>query len=168
MQLRKLVLILTLAFSAPATVALAQPFALSGPGGPPLPMSLMMFIRRADLTPEQQAKVHQIMSSSLTQAQPLMKQLKEIHDQIGDKLMSAGAVNAPDIEVFQQRENRIHQQLDEQALSAALQIRSLLTPKQLAKAADLHNKLKRLREQMDALTGETGPIMVIGSEHLAP
>jgi hypothetical protein len=89
-----------------------------------------------------------------------MKQLKDIHDRIGDKLMSTSAVNASELEPLQQRENRIHQELDQQSLSAALQIRSLLTPKQLAKAADLHNKLKSLREQMDALTGEGGPVMV--------
>jgi Spy/CpxP family protein refolding chaperone len=162
MYLRKLVLIFALAFSAPATAALAQDFAFGGPGVGPLPMSLMMITRHANLTREQQGKVHQIMSSNLAQAQPLMKQLKDIHDQIGDKLMSAGPVIASDLLPLQQQENRIHQHLDEQALSAALQIRSLLTPEQLAKAADLHNKLKSLREQMDALTGATGPIMLIG------
>lgn len=160
MQLRKFVLILTVAIFASARVAFAQAFEFAGPGIGPLPISLMMMIRQANLTPEQQMKVHQIMESSLKQARPLMKQLKDIHDRIGDKLMSTSAVNASELEPLQQRENRIHQELDQQSLSAALQIRSLLTPKQLEKAADLHNKLKSLREQMDALTGEGGPVMV--------
>jgi Spy/CpxP family protein refolding chaperone len=108
-------------------------------------MPLMMFIRRANLTQEQRTRVHQIMGSSFTRARPLMKQLYDIHDEIGDKLLSSGTVNASDIEPLQRRENQIHQQLDEQMLSAALQIRGLLTPRQLRQAADLHNKLKSLR-----------------------
>jgi Spy/CpxP family protein refolding chaperone len=162
MHLRKLIVVLSLAIPATATVAYAQSFAVAGPPGPPLPMSLMMMIRHANLTPEQQARVHQIMGSSLTRAQPLMKQLKDINDQIGDKLMSAGPLSASELEPLQQQENRIHQQLDEQSLTAALQIRGLLTPQQLAKAADLHNKLKSLRQQMDALIGENGPMMIMG------
>jgi Spy/CpxP family protein refolding chaperone len=162
MHLRKIMLMLSLAICAIPALALAQPFALGGPGDAPLPMPLMMIIKHANLTPDQQAKVHQIMSSSFTQSQPLMKQLRDIHDQIGDKLMSTGAISASDIEPLQQQENQIHQQLDEQMLSAAMQIRGLLTPEQLGQAADLHNKLKSLRQQMDALIGDNGPIMIMG------
>jgi Spy/CpxP family protein refolding chaperone len=153
------------------TTALAQKFVFAGPGGgpPPMPlppMPLLMIIRHANLTPDQQKKVHEIMGSSFAQAQPLMKQLHDIHDQIADKLMSTGSVSASDIEPLQQQENQIHQQLDEQMLSAALQIRGLLTPEQLTKAADLHNKLKSLRQQMDALMGDNGPVMIMGAAPL--
>jgi Spy/CpxP family protein refolding chaperone len=78
---------------------------------------------------------------------------------MGPKLMSTGAVSASDIEPLQQQESQIHQQLDEQMLSAALQIRNLLTAEQLAKAAELHNKMKVLRQQMDELVGDNGPPM---------
>jgi Spy/CpxP family protein refolding chaperone len=163
MYFRKLMLILCLGISAIPTVVSAQPFALSaGPIGAPLPMSLMMIIKQANLSQEQQAKVHQIMSSSFAQAQPLMKQLHDIHDQIGDKLMTTGAVTASDIAPLQRQENQIQYQLEQQMLSAALRIRGLLTPQQLAQAANLHNKLKSLRQQMDALMGNNGPVMFIG------
>jgi len=159
---------LILAICASPAAALAQPFALGGPGDAPLPMPLMMIVNHANLTQQQQAKVHQIMSSNFAQAQPLMKRLHDLHDQIGDKLMSTGAVSASDIKPLQQQENQIHQQLDEQMLSAALQIRGLLAPQQLRKAADLHNKLKSLRQQMDALMGENGPIMIMGGPPPGP
>jgi Spy/CpxP family protein refolding chaperone len=162
MCFRKLMLILTLGISAIPAAASAQPFAIGGPGGAPLPMSLMMIIKQANLSQEQQTKVHQIMSSSFAQAQPLMNQLHDIRDQIGDKLMSTDTVSASDIEPLQQQENQIQQQLDDQMLSAALQIRGLLTPTQLTQAAALHNKLKSLRQQMDALMGNNGPIVVMG------
>ncbi|MFZ0889489.1 MAG: periplasmic heavy metal sensor [Candidatus Binataceae bacterium] len=138
------------------TTALAQPH---GPGGPmgPLPMPLMLVLRHADLTTEQQTHVRQIMDANFAQAQPLMKQLDAVHDQIADKLMSTGPVEASDIAPLQQQEAKIHQQLDQQVLSTTLQIRALLTPDQLAKAAELHNKLKSLRAQMEALVGDGGP-----------
>ena len=146
------------ALLATPLVALAQP-GPGGPGGPgPMPMPLMMLIRQANLTSDQQAQVHQIMQTNFTQAQPLMKQLRDIHDQIADKLMSTGSVSASDIAPLQQQENQIHQQLDQQMLSTTLQIRALLTPDQLAKVAGLHNQLKSLRSQIDALVGDPGPM----------
>jgi Spy/CpxP family protein refolding chaperone len=163
MHLRKLLLLVSLAVATTPAVALAQQvavFALGGPGpGGPMQMPLMMVIRHTNLTQDQQKKTHQIMSASFAQAQPLMKQLRDIHDQIADKLMSAGTVTAADIAPLQKQENQIHQQLDQQMLSTALQIRGLLTPGQLAQAAALNSKLKSLRQQMDALVGENGPPM---------
>ncbi|MBV8053703.1 MAG: Spy/CpxP family protein refolding chaperone [Deltaproteobacteria bacterium] len=162
MHLRTLMLPLIGAIAAIPAVALAQPMMLAGPGGGPMSMPLMMIIRQVNLTQEQQTKVHQIMGSSFAQAQPLMKQLHDIQEQIADKLMSPGTVSSTDIEPLQQQENQIHQQLEEQMLSTALQIRALLTPEQLSKAAGLHSKLKSLRQQMDALVGDHGPIMFMG------
>jgi len=161
MRLKRLLLILCLAAtSAVPARALAQPPGPGGPGGPgPLPMPLIMVIRRANLTSDQQAKVHQIMDANFTQAQPLMKQLRVVHEQIADILMSTGSVSASDIAPLQQQENQTHQQLDQQMLSTALQIRALLTPEQLSQASDLHNKLKSLRAQMDALIGDDAPPM---------
>jgi Spy/CpxP family protein refolding chaperone len=145
--------------SALPMVAGAQPY---GPvtlgAGSALPLPLLIVLRKVDLTSDQQAKLHQIMGASFTQAQPLMKQLHAIHDQIADKLLSSGAVTASDIAPLQQQENTIHQSLDQQMLSTALQIRGLLTTQQLAKAADLHNQLKATMAQMDSIVGEAPPM----------
>jgi periplasmic protein CpxP/Spy len=160
MHMKRVIPLVSLAICAIPAVALGQQvfFAIGGPGpGGPLPMPLMMIVRHANLTQDQKNQMHQIMSSSFAQAQPLMKQLRDIHDQIADKLMSAGTVTAADIEPLQQQENQIHQQLDQQTLTTALQIRGLLTPDQLAQAAALNSKLKSLRQQMDALVGDNGP-----------
>jgi len=158
MRFRRLLPILCLAstFAVPART-LAQP---PGPGGPgPLPMPLMIVIRQLNLTSDQQDKVHQIMGASFTATQPLMKQLRSVHDQIADLLMSTGTVSASDLAPLQQQESQIHQKLDQQMLSAALQIRALLTPDQLLKASELHKSLKALRTQMDALVGDSEPPM---------
>jgi periplasmic protein CpxP/Spy len=157
-RLKPWMLTLLVLFAIPA-VGLAQPFGPGGPGGGPMPMPLMMLLSRAHLSPDQQKRVHEIMRSSFAQTQPLMKQLDATHNQIADKLLSPGNVTVADIEPLQQRENRIHQQLDQQMLSTALQIRGVLTREQLARVVDLHKKLQSLREQMDALIGENGPPM---------
>jgi len=154
MPLRKLMLIVSLAISAIPAVALAQPLVLGRPGVGPLPMPLLMIVRHANLTQAQQTKVHELLHSSFAQTQPLMKRLHVIHEQIADKLMSPGSVSASDIEPLQQQESQIQQQLDEQMLTTALQIRSLLTPEQLSKAAALHNQMKSLNQQMEALVGD--------------
>jgi Spy/CpxP family protein refolding chaperone len=118
---------------------------------------MMMFIRHANLTADQQAQVRKIMDSNFAQARPLMKQLHAIHDQIADRLMCTAGVSATDIAPLQQKEAQIRQQLDQQMLATALQIRSVLTSEQLARAAELHNKLKSLHTQMEALMGDDGP-----------
>ena len=163
MQRKTLIAVLVFAAMCVApSYALAQ-FAVMagpGPGGPvtagPVPMPLMIAINKAGLSPDQQTKVHQIMQANFTQAEPLMQQLHSVHDQISDKLMSASSVTTADLAPLQQKESEIHQQLDQQMVATAVQIRSVLTADQLAKAADLHSKLKSLRAQMDALVGEGG------------
>ena len=141
------------------TVAGAQPY---GPGafgaGNALPLPLLIVLRKVDLDSDQQAKIHQIMQASFKTTQPLMKQLHTIHDQIADKLLSSGAVTASDIAPLQQQENAIHQSLNQQMLSTALQIRGLLNPSQLAKAAELHNQLKSTVAQMDSIIGDAPPM----------
>jgi Spy/CpxP family protein refolding chaperone len=148
--------LMVLMFSAAA--ASAQPVGIGGPGDP-MPMPLMMLTRQANLTSDQQAKVHNIMRSNFSQAQPLLKQLRSVHDQIADKLMSTGTVSASDLAPLQAQETQIQQQLDSQMVSTALQIRGLLSPEQLTRIANLHNQLKSLRTQIDALLGTDMPMM---------
>ena len=148
--------LMVLMFSAAA--ASAQPVGIGGPGDP-MPMPLMMLTRQANLTSDQQAKVHNIMRSNFAQAQPLLKQLRGVHDQIADKLMSTGTVSVSDLAPLQAQETQIQQQLDSQMMSTALQIRGLLSKEQLTRIANLHNQLKSLRAQIDALLGTDMPMM---------
>ena len=124
-----------------------------------MPMPLMMLTRQANLTSDQQAKVHSIMRSNFSQAQPLLKQLRGVHDQIADKLMSTGTVSVSDLAPLQAQETQIQQQLDSQMMSTALQIRGLLSKEQLTRIANLHNQLKSLRTQIDELLGTDMPMM---------
>ncbi|MGH7841046.1 MAG: periplasmic heavy metal sensor [Candidatus Binataceae bacterium] len=154
MRLKTLLLSLLLAAAIPAA-AFAQPHG-HGPGrGMPMPM--MMLLRHVNLTADQRTQVHQMMEANFTQAQPLMTQLHSIHDQIADKLLSPGNVTVADLAPLQQQESQIRQQLDHQMLATALKVRGVLTPAQLAQAADLHGKLKSLRAQFQTLMGDEPP-----------
>jgi protein CpxP len=126
---------------------------MMGPGGP-MPMPMMMLLRHANLTADQDKQVHQIMETNFTQARPLMKQLRNLHEQMADKLLSPGKLSASDFTTMQTRESNLRNQLDAQMLAMALKIRGLLTPDQLSKVADLHTKLKALHAQAEALLGD--------------
>ena len=156
MRAAKLFLCFCLVFAALPKPAGAQPAGPNTAGGLPLP--LMLVLRQVNLTPAQQSKLHQIMETSSSQALPLMKQLHAIHEQIADKLLSTDALSATDITPLQQQETAIHQSLDQKMLATALQIRGLLTPEQLAKAADLHKRLKAAMAQIDAIMGGEPPM----------
>ncbi|HVN88415.1 MAG TPA: periplasmic heavy metal sensor [Candidatus Binataceae bacterium] len=153
--------LMSLCFAAACAIpaaAFAQPFhhgCGEGPGGGHMPM--MMLLRNVNLTADQQAQVHKIMDANFTEARPLMKQLHSIHEQIADKLMGSGNVSEADLTPLQTQENQVRQQLDQQMMATALKIRGVLTPAQLAKASELHTKMKALHAQMEALMGEDGP-----------
>jgi Spy/CpxP family protein refolding chaperone len=155
MQVKRwLITALVVAVCTLPTTSLAQPaFRPHGhEGGMPVP--LMMILKQANLTTDQQNQVHQIMSANWTAAKPLIQQLHSIQQQIADKFLSTGSVTAADFAPLQQQENQIHQQLDQQMLNSALQIRGLLTPDQLAKVSNLHNQLESLRQQIRTLLGQ--------------
>jgi Spy/CpxP family protein refolding chaperone len=139
-------------------VARAQYMMGPPPGGPmggppPVPPPLMMALRGAALTPTQQKQIHDIMDSSRTSSEPQMQQLHSIRDQIADKLLSSGSVSASDLAPLLAQQTAIQQQLDNQMISTAIQIRGVLTPDQLNRVASVHEKLKAIHTQIDSILG---------------
>jgi Spy/CpxP family protein refolding chaperone len=141
-----------------AGVARAQDMMGPPPGGPmggppPVPPPLMMALRAAALTPAQQKQVHEIMNASRTSSEPQMQQMHSIRDQIADKLLSSGSVSASDLAPLLAQQTAIQQQLDNQMISTALQIRGVLTSDQLSRVASVHDKLKAIHSQIDSILG---------------
>ena len=124
------------------------PHMMGGPGGPPF---FMMLLKSANLTADQKTQVHQILASDRAAMHDKFEQLHTIHEQIADKLLSTGTVNATDLTPLVQQSAAIQQQIDMQHLETALKIRALLTSDQLSKVAQTHQKLKGLFEQMHAM-----------------
>ena len=123
-------------------------------GGPPLvPPPVMMALRAAALTPAQQKQIHDIMEASRTTSDPQTQQLRSIRDQIADKLLSSGSVSAPDLAPLLAQQTAIQQQLDNQMISTAIQIRGVLTPDQLSRVASVNEKLKAIHTQIESILG---------------
>ena len=158
--------------AALATAGARVPSALAGPfgghghhggmreGGPGPGMLFPMMLRQLDLTDAQRAQVKEIMARHRTKLGPLFKQVRAAHDEVASKLFAPGAVTADDLAPSIQRLGQAKQALLQEWVQAALETRAILTPQQLAKAADVKQRLDALHAQMKELLSapdETSP-----------
>jgi ferredoxin-NADP reductase len=136
-------------------------FLSTGSGFPPLPPGIippvMMGLQAAHLSADQQKQVNQIVQSNHSQTAPLIDQLESVHKQIADKLLAPGAVSAGDLALLENRAAQLDAQIQQQALNASLQVRALLTPDQVARMAQFHQKMAALQAQMKSLMSEAQP-----------
>ncbi|MGO9604763.1 MAG: periplasmic heavy metal sensor [Candidatus Binataceae bacterium] len=126
-------------------------------GGPMLPPPFMMALRAANLTDAQQSQLHQILDSSRSQTEPVMKQLHSIHEQIANRLLSADPLTASDLAPLTQQAGQLDQQMQQQSLNTALKIRGILTPEQLAKMNQFNQKMSAIHKQLDELMRGSSP-----------
>jgi len=124
-----------------------------GMGGPAGPPPLMMLLRSANLTSDQQTQVHQILSANRGQIHSLFQQMHGIDEQIATKLLSSGTVSASDFSSLEQQKAGIQQQIDTLMISTAIQVRNVLTPAQISQMAQTNQKLENLHQQIEALMG---------------
>ena len=111
-------------------------------------MMLPLLLRGADLTADQKTQVHQIMANHRSTFRDLFSQLRATQEQISNQLLSAGAVRESDLTPQVQQISTLRNQLAEENLKIALEIRGILTPEQLAKAAQLKQQMDALRAAM--------------------
>ena len=118
---------------------------------------LWLMIRAANLTPEQHAKVRAILSAHRSTARPLIEQLRSAQQELGAKLLAPGTVQTGDIEPLLLRISQLRDSLALDSAKAVLEVRAVLTPEQLARAAQTRERLKQLREEMRQLTQPAHP-----------
>jgi Spy/CpxP family protein refolding chaperone len=157
--------ILAAALLLTATAAVAQ----APPPGPERragamhgPMSrtdgeLWLMIRAANLTPEQQAKVRGILSTHRASTRPLIEQLRQAQQELGAKLLAPGPLQPADLQPQLGRIGQLRDQLAQDGAQAALEVRAVLTPEQLARAAQAKERLTQLREEMRQLMQPSRP-----------
>jgi Spy/CpxP family protein refolding chaperone len=112
---------------------------------------LWLMIRAANLTPEQQTRVRAILSAHRATARPLIEQLRQAQQELGGKLLAPGPVQAADLQPQLQRIGQLRDQLAQDSAGAALEVRAVLTPEQLARVAQTKERLRQLREEMRQL-----------------
>jgi Spy/CpxP family protein refolding chaperone len=122
-----------------------------GPGGPLAP--IMLLIRGVGLTDAQQAQVRQIVAGHRPRFEALRTQLRVASEQLAEKLYAAGPVSIDDVAPLRQQVSQLRDQMGQEALQTALEVRGVLTPDQLAKAAQIRQRLRELRGEMRSLVG---------------
>ena len=138
--------------------AQSQPFevALMGPGiiGDGPGMMIPLLLRGIDLTDDQKVRIKDIMKTQRTNLRTLFSQVRTAHEEMADKLLTPGEVKAEDFTPQLQRITQLREQLLRDGLTVMLEVRQILTPEQLAKAAHLKERMQALHEEMRGLVGE--------------
>ncbi len=99
------------------------------------------------LSDAQRDQVKQIERAGWEQARGTFQQMRSVHEQVMARLLAPGSVTEADLAPLVQQEQTLRAQLDQQRLEAALQMRQVLTPQQLAEAAAKRQQLDSLRDQ---------------------
>ena len=114
-------------------------------------MVMPLILRYAALTADQQTQVQRIMDTNRQQLHGLFDQLRAANDALVNKLLAPGPLQAQDLQPQIEQIGQLRQQLMLQGLNNALAIRALLKPDQLAKVAQIKDKMQQLHAQMRAL-----------------
>jgi Spy/CpxP family protein refolding chaperone len=115
--------------------------------------TLPLLIHSAGLTESQQAQVRQIIGNHRTQLRTLREQLRTAEIQLGDKLVVMTPVTSADLAPLTQQVNQARSNLAHEWMQVVMEIRGILKPEQLAKAAQNRQRLNQLREEMRTVLG---------------
>jgi Spy/CpxP family protein refolding chaperone len=120
-----------------------------GPG-----MLLPLVLKGIDLTEEQEKRVREVMAAHRATFRILFSELQEAHRDMADRLFAPGTVQAEDLTAQIQQIALLRTQLTQEGLQVALEVRGLLTPEQLAKAAEIKDRMRALHTEMRGLFRE--------------
>jgi hypothetical protein len=115
--------------------------------------TLPLLIHSAGLNESQQAQVRQIIGNHRTQLRALREQLRTAETQLGDKLVATTPVTSADLAPLTQQVNQARSNLAHEWTLVVMEIRGILKPEQLAKAAQNRQRLNQLREEMRTVLG---------------
>ena len=120
-------------------------------------LMLPALLRSANLTPDQETRMHDILKARRTAARPIVQSLRQAQQDLADRLLANGTVAMADVQPQLDRINQLRGQLLQNSAQATLDIRAILTPDQVAKAADTKDKLRQLRQQTRQLLSPPQP-----------
>jgi Spy/CpxP family protein refolding chaperone len=148
------------ALSLGVATAYAHPRAGMGAMGPGRMMGdapgmmLPLVLKGVDLTDAQEKQVREIMAAHRTTFRTLFGDLQAAHKDVADKLFAPGDVEAEALTTQMQRVAQLREQLMQEGLKVALEVRRVLTPEQLDKAAELKDRMQALHTEMRGLFKE--------------
>ena len=80
--------------------------------------------------------------------------LRTAHEQLNAKLFQAGPLKPEDLAPYLDTVTKLKQQVMQEGIKVALDLRGVLTTDQLAKAAEIHDRLQALHAEMKQLLGD--------------
>lgn len=117
-------------------------------------MMLPMVLKGIDLTEAQEKQVRAIMQTHRATLRTLFGELKTAQEEVADRLFAPGDVRAEDLTGQLQRVSQLREQLMQEGLKVALEVRAILTSEQLAKAAEIKTRMRSLHSEMRDLFRE--------------
>jgi len=117
-------------------------------------LQLGMVLRGVDLSAEQRERVRAIMDSYRPAFQNLFDQIRSTNEAMADRLLAEGSMQAQDFDSDVNTVTGLREQLMREGISAALELRQVLTADQLAKASTVSQRLKQLQSEMRTLLGD--------------
>jgi Spy/CpxP family protein refolding chaperone len=115
--------------------------------------AFMMLLRSADLTAAQRGQLRDILQAQKAQMKAVHRQFRQVHEQLAEKLLSPGTVTAAELAPLEQKALHCQQQIDHGMIDTALAIRNILTPDQLSRVSQVHQKLESLHAQIRSVMG---------------
>ena len=125
-----------------------------GPGGPGGAEGLPLRLLVKQMTQEQRRQVREIFMADRGARRDVMKQLRDAHEALGDKMLAAGTVSDTDVAPLLDKIASLHRQLLDQGAKTMLQVRAIATPAQLAEAAKTKQRLDELHDEIATLLGK--------------
>jgi len=113
----------------------------AGPGGP----HLWRLLRALNLSDSQKAQVHDLFAAHRSNVQALRAQMRASQQQLADLLLSPSPIDPNALQATTQQLAGQRDQLMQEHLALAQEIRSVLTPDQLTQATQLKEQLRSLR-----------------------
>jgi Spy/CpxP family protein refolding chaperone len=143
------ILAAVLAVGLTAGVAAARPWGAGDGhyGGRGMPPAIRALVRGAELTDDQKAQVRQILDSHRAQLRQLRGDLRTAHGQLMARLHTPGAITAEELAPLTAAVEQLRARLSQEMLQATLEVRALLTPDQLAKAAEAMQRQRERHQQ---------------------
>jgi Spy/CpxP family protein refolding chaperone len=114
-------------------------------------MALPLLIRAAKLTPEQDGKVRVILTNHRTVTRNTVEQLRRAQDELADKLLGPAPVQATDLQPLLKQIAALREQLLQDSAQIALEVRSVLTPEQLARAGQVKARMQQLQSELQQI-----------------
>lgn len=117
-----------------------------GPDGSPFAM-----LHALSLTDAQKTQVHAAMQAGHQASASARTQMRAIEAQIRSKLEASGSVTMADVAPLLQQKEQLMAQLDQQRMATILQVRAVLTPAQISRAASIETQMESLHAQERAV-----------------